>query len=265
MTMGLHPSLTLPIKGRGLDENLCRAALCATLTLAAIAALIAARRLSGALSADLTAAPLAAALVLAAVTVFCGRELWRRYATPGRPAKAAVAWSGTAALLLLCLGCAPPRTQSYLWLACVPLLIADGVSRRAFLRPPKNASPAPPQASAMESAAREDAEADEQIVQELTRTRDAAGLESVRGTLRADFAVGRRYATLYAGFCPPLVATPDVEFETIDGPEATIKLVQALPQGVELELRLPEPVDEPCSVMVEIVAAPPSAPLSRRG
>jgi hypothetical protein len=234
--------------------------------MAAIAALIAARRLSGALNADLTAAPLAAAFVLASVIVFGSRALWRHGAATPRAADVALAGCGTAALILLCLGCAPPRTQSYAWLACVPLLIADQASRRAFLRlqPPTKASPAPPRLPTRVTVAPEDAEAHEQIVQELVRTRDSAGFESVRGTLRADFAVGQRHATLYAGFCPPLASAPDVEFELTEGPDAVVKLVQALPQGVELELRMPEAAEEPCSVTVELVAKP-SDPLPRRG
>ncbi len=270
LTLAPHPSLTLPIKGRGPEEILRRAALCATLTLAAVAALITARRLSGALSADLAMTPLLAALVLASVIVFGGRAAWRRFTNSAHVADARLAWSGTAALILLCLGCAPPRVDAFGWMVWLPVIAADFVSRTRFLA--KNVesprgenlqtSRIPPLAPPFEGGGCGD---DVVVVQELTRVRDAAGIETVRGTLRADFAVGQRHAMLYAGFCPPLVAAPDVEFAAVDGPEASVKVVQALTQGVELELRLPEPADEPCSVTVEIVAAPPSAPLPRGG
>jgi hypothetical protein len=76
------------------------------------------------------------------------------------------------------------------------------------------------------------------VVQELVRYRLADGRESVRGTLRADFASGERIASLYAGFCPPFEQLPRVEAVAVSGPPATVKLVQVLHQGTQLEVRL---------------------------
>jgi hypothetical protein len=56
--------------------------------------------------------------------------------------------------------------------------------------------------------------------------------------LRAEFAAGERMATLYVGFCPPFERLPRVEAVAISGPPATVKLVQVLHQGTQLEVRL---------------------------
>jgi hypothetical protein len=76
------------------------------------------------------------------------------------------------------------------------------------------------------------------VLQELVRYRLADGRESVRGTLRADFATGERIASLYAGFCPPFEQLPRVEAVAISGPPATVKLAQVLHQGTQIEVRL---------------------------
>jgi hypothetical protein len=240
-----------------------RAVFSATIALAGIGLLVLTRRLAGALRTDLPTAPLLAALALASVIVFAGRAIWRRCCT-ARELDVVLVWSGTAALVLLCIGCAPPRVDAFGWLLWLPVIATDFVSRRRlFARQTETPRYENPQFTVVlhpEPLIHErKLDLEGAVLQELTRVSDGAGIESVRGTLRADFAVGQRHATLYAGFCPPLAATPDVEFEAVDGPDAVVKLVQALPQGIELELRLPEPADESCSVTVEIVARPPSA------
>ena len=102
-------------------------------------------------------------------------------------------------------------------------------------------------------------------MQRLVRVRDADGGEAIHGTLRAEFVAGQRHATLYVGFCPPLERLPVVEVEVVDGPDAAVKVVQALAHGVQLELRLAEPAEEACSATVEICATPcvPLAPMAR--
>jgi hypothetical protein len=102
----------------------------------------------------------------------------------------------------------------------------------------------------------DDAERDEIVLQELVRLRDAAGAESVRGTMLADFAPGQRHAVLHAGFCPPLERLPVVEAEAVDGPDAMVKVVQAFAHGARLEVRLAETCEEACTVTVELSAIP---------
>ncbi|MBA4106967.1 MAG: hypothetical protein C0485_14555 [Pirellula sp.] len=94
------------------------------------------------------------------------------------------------------------------------------------------------------------------VLQQLTRIRNDAGVESIFGTLRAEFAAGQRHATLHVGFCPPLADAPTVEADPADGPDATVKVIQAFAHGARLEVRLTTTAAEPCSVLLEITAAP---------
>jgi hypothetical protein len=86
--------------------------------------------------------------------------------------------------------------------------------------------------------------------------RDNEGVERVHGTLVAEFAAGQRQATVYVGFCPPLPRVPVIEVETVDGPDAELKVGQALCHGAQIEVRLPRPATEACTVIVELVSAP---------
>ena len=94
----------------------------------------------------------------------------------------------------------------------------------------------------------------EQLLQQLFRIRNAAGEETIYGTLRADFEGGQRNASLYVGFCPPLTHPPRVEAEPVDGPAATLKVVQALAHGARVDLRLDRPANQDCHVMVDLAA-----------
>ena len=97
---------------------------------------------------------------------------------------------------------------------------------------------------------------DANVLQQLTRIRDEAGVETIFGTLRAEFAAGQRHATLHVGFCPPLAGAPTIEADPADGPDATVKVIQAFAHGARLEVRLAAPAAEPCSVLLEMTAAP---------
>lgn len=97
---------------------------------------------------------------------------------------------------------------------------------------------------------------DANVLQQLTRIRDEAGIETIFGTLRAEFAPGQRHATLHVGFCPPLAGVPSIEADPADGPDATVKIIQAFAHGARLEVRLTAPAAEPCSVLLEMTAVP---------
>jgi hypothetical protein len=198
--------------------------------LAAIGLLLVARRAAGAIDAELGVAPLAATLLLAA-------------------------W---------------PSAQSFAWLMWLPLVGVDWYSRTHFLYQSKGASVeglvrsgVPPLAPLHqgESETLQGCEAEESVVQQLVRARDAHGVESIHGTLLAGFAAGQRHATLYVGFCPPLERLPDIEAEVADGPDAAIKVVQAFAHGARLDLRLGEAAEEACCVIVEFVAVPAATTL----
>jgi hypothetical protein len=239
------------------------------LAVGAIGVLLVMRRAAGALTVELAAFELLASLVLAAAVVFGGRIAWREF--DATPFDSALAWGGTAALVVFSLGCAWPNTESHWWLLWLPLVGADHFSRRQFLKTasrgarPRGPTPAGFAAPGIRPLAPpfQGGESEGDVLQTIVRVRSADGVESIRGTLRAEFAAGQRHATLYVGFCPPLERLPDVEVEVVDGPDAAVKVVQALAHGVQLELRLAEPADEACVATVEI-SATPCVPLASR-
>jgi hypothetical protein len=93
------------------------------------------------------------------------------------------------------------------------------------------------------------------ILQHITRIRAADGSQAIQATLLAEFPPGDRMATLHLAFCPPFERLPAVEVEPLDDTNVTVKLTQLLHNGAELEVRLPEPPDEPCNVKVELRAS----------
>jgi hypothetical protein len=91
-------------------------------------------------------------------------------------------------------------------------------------------------------------------LQQLTRYRAADGTHSIHGTLIAEFEPGDRSATLHIAFCPPFERLPTVELEAVDNSFATVKLTQLLHNGVQIEVRLPQSLDEKQSVTIEMLA-----------
>lgn len=91
-------------------------------------------------------------------------------------------------------------------------------------------------------------------LQQLTRYRAADGTLSIHGTLVAEFAPGERSTTLYVAFCPPFERLPTVEAEVIDDASASVKLIQLLHNGAQIDVRLPQPAQEKQTVTVEMVA-----------
>ena len=96
--------------------------------------------------------------------------------------------------------------------------------------------------------------AEDQILQQLTRVRRPDGSEAVHATLAAQFAPGARIVTLHAAFCPPFARLPQVEAGTIDGADASVKIVQVLTHGVRIDVQLARPAERAEYVSVEIWA-----------
>jgi hypothetical protein len=92
-------------------------------------------------------------------------------------------------------------------------------------------------------------------LQNLTRYRSPDGTHSIHGTLLAEFEPGDRSTTIHAAFCPPFEVLPEVEVEVADDSFAIVKLTQLLHNGVEIDVRLPQPAVEEQHVTVEIMAA----------
>ncbi len=241
-----------------------RGAACAAIAvIAALGAVLFARRLAGALTAPLAAGPLAVTLLVATAVVVAARLAWQ---SPAR--RAAFAWCGAIALAMLFVAIAPPSIHSAAWLLWLPLACVEHLSRKRFLTPVSAPTRGGLSASAVRLATPpcegDDAERDF-VLQDVTRICSADGVESIRGTLTAAFAAGQRHAALHVGFCPPLEQLPTIEVELVDGPDAAVKVSQALAHGAQFEVRLAEPAEDACTITLEFSAAPPVSPMVRLG
>jgi hypothetical protein len=95
----------------------------------------------------------------------------------------------------------------------------------------------------------------EVVLQHVVRVRDASGREYVHATLRGEMEAGARRTTLHLGFCPPLATRPEVEAEIMEGPAGIAKVVQALHNGVQIEVELDEASLEATVITVEVAAS----------
>lgn len=93
-----------------------------------------------------------------------------------------------------------------------------------------------------------------EVVQQLTRSRAADGVESLTGWLRIPFAAGQRTGSVHVAFCPPFAATPELSVEQIGGPPSRVKTAQLLPYGVRLDLKLAAAAEETISVLLQFEA-----------
>ena len=92
------------------------------------------------------------------------------------------------------------------------------------------------------------------VLQQLTRSLSADGVEQLAGWLRMPFSVGQRTASVHVAFCPPFPKTPELSVEQLDGPTARIKTAQLLPHGARLELKLAATAEEPSAVLLKFSA-----------
>lgn len=83
------------------------------------------------------------------------------------------------------------------------------------------------------------------VIQQMTRSRDDAGVEAISGILRAEFAPHERTRNLHVAFCPPLPYEPEVVAHQLDGPPVTIKVGQREVFGTRIELRLDNATEIP--------------------
>lgn len=81
----------------------------------------------------------------------------------------------------------------------------------------------------------------------------------MEGSLLAEFAPGERSVDLFVGFCPPFERLPEVEAESADTTDASVKLVQVLFNGTQLEVRLAHPATAPTAVSIQFFAAEPES------
>jgi hypothetical protein len=92
------------------------------------------------------------------------------------------------------------------------------------------------------------------VIQQLTRRQAAEGGAALEAWLRADFAPAQRIATLHVAFCPPFDRRPEVYVEAVSGPEATPRVMQVLPTGARVDVRLPRPSPAATHVGIQLFA-----------
>jgi hypothetical protein len=255
-----------------LEDLLLRGAVDATSLLAGLllsfsGMVLAARRLSGAMT-----TPAGPAAILAASAVAVGLLL-----IADRGATRAAGWlarfglvATVAAVALPLRAAAPAATAAaVVALAVAGLIVGLGASASAARvlgrRPPARRPTAvvpPAAADGMAAAAPAAAPAlawDDGVQQRFERRTLADGSECVRGRVRVIVATGSRLGVAHVGFCPPLGATPAVEATTdYDGVEAVVSAAEVLPWGVRIECRLDEPAEELIEIPVDVVATAPA-------
>ncbi|MFM9058444.1 MAG: hypothetical protein ACKOSQ_04900 [Planctomycetaceae bacterium] len=93
------------------------------------------------------------------------------------------------------------------------------------------------------------------VRQRFERRELPGGGERVRGRVVVVVPAGAKTGYGHLGFCPAFAATPGVEVTTAyDGVEATVLAAEVLPWGVRVECRLAEAADEQLEIPVDLVA-----------
>jgi hypothetical protein len=92
------------------------------------------------------------------------------------------------------------------------------------------------------------------VFQEFVRTREAGGGETLRAWVRVPLVAGQRNASVHLAFCPPFESRPTLDIVQRSGPEARIKVVQLLPLGAKLDVKLPQVASLDGCVILEVLA-----------
>jgi hypothetical protein len=171
----------------------------------------------------------------------------------------ALAIPGFGAFLMLCVLSLPGTASWALMLTWLGFFTAEAVwwwLAYTALRPPITRRPIQrsvvPElvAGEMEIA---DAPLPSEVFQQVTRSR-VGDKEQIAVSIRVAFAAAQRIAVEHVAFCPPLLKTPKLAAEVLDGPDAAVSLTSIQPFGIRLEVRLEEPTDEACEVLVEVLS-----------
>lgn len=254
------------------QAELARAIVAVNAVLLVAGALLSWRRLWGAMDGELARPALLATALFAATIAAGSRIIWRRmFPTPstrtGEWLDQFVGWAGSAAMILIAVGCCYPGNWNSDWLIWFPLVIADQFWRQTYfdngrpggdLEEPQasNVVTLKPSAEVASSLSATTEPQESSPLQQLFRVRLPNGDEAIYGSLRADFLKNQRHATLHVGFCPPLAAQPEIEADACHGADVRIKVVQALAHGVRLDVRLTSPAVEPRAVQIDMAALP---------
>ena len=229
--------------------------------LTAAALMVVARRLAGALANPLEPATLLTTGILVAAAAAAIRLGW--FFSPAHPARRldrAVMLLTSLSVAALGAGlCLPDTPAVGKFLLCTLLGAEESwawawhIRHSISLPVPRPPSPAPTPRARL-SLDPDVAVLPEEVTQQLTRSQAADGAEELSGWLRTAFAAGQRTGSIHVAFCPPFAATPELEVEQLDGPEARIKTAQLLPYGARLDLKLAAAAEEPTSVLLQFSA-----------
>jgi len=253
-------------------DFLALAAAMVTGLLLALAGLVLLRRLAGALDTPLPAPVLAGAGVIVAALAAGTRLAWRRQ-SPGRPPVPAgrlIELVPGAALVLLGIAWSLPGTSAYglgvLWgvIFLEEVWSFKGVLRGRSSRrsPPAEARQpsvavdqvAPPTKELPLHGIPSGEHPADDVLQQLTRTRQADGTDRLGGWVRARFGPGQRTESVHLAFCPPFERVPRLEVSHRGGPPVRVKTGQLLAHGARLDLKLAATAERPEWVLLEFTA-----------
>lgn len=260
-----------PGAGGAAVEFLCWAAAMVAGLLLVVAGLVLWRRLAGALETPLPAPVLAGAGVLLAALAAGARLAWRRQSPQCTPLTRGlvIELGPTAALVLLGIAWSLPGT-SVLGLTALwgVILLEEAWSFRGVLigragrldAPLEVGQSAPPAAENPPNVPipiLDAAQPADDVVQQLTRTRQPDGTDRLGGWLRARFAAGQRTESVHLAFCPPFERAPRLEVSRRGGPAVRVKTAQLLAHGARLDLKLAATAEQPEWVLLEFAAESP--------
>ncbi len=220
-----------------------------------LAAVLAARRLAGALAEPLDGSLLVALAIGLVIVLTALRSTWysvlstqhfgRRAAIEALPRIAAIVL-----LAALTLPGTSPMAVALAWFVLASAELATWIPRGRSR---------PRQAPLARTAVSEEEAAEEEIsgalVQSLTRERTADGGESLHALVRAACEPGDQVAVVHLAFCPPLATAPELTAHVLDesGGEARITLAQSY--GARVEVRLPRAAVEGQAVLIEVLGS----------
>ena len=245
-----------------------------------VGVLLTARRLLGEMNGELFPGLMLALALASAVIVTYARLAWRRNFPIETPADLSgvdqvIGWGTSIGLACLAVGCCYPGYRTVDWLIWLPILVADQIWRQDFFDAGQPGAMTelvedfswPAAITADSAISNEVAEGefafDENILQQLFRVREDDGVETIYGTVGADFVAGQRVSVVHIGFCPPLAYLPELVVEALPGSSAKIKIVQALAHGVRLDVRLPQVAEDDCQIWIDMAARPKAAKASK--
>jgi hypothetical protein len=228
-----------------------------------LAAFLLVRRATGALTAPLPPLPLLVTAVAMLGWVWAVRYVWassiHRGVFSARSDRFLAVWLPALTLIFVAVACSYPGRRAVDWLVWLPVIVANSIGPHVAER--RKRLPAESAVLARRTSADtlpmnpiEPLDRSSTLLQQLSRSRDTDGRETIQGTIVAEFAAGERVATLHIAFCPPFESLPQVEAEIANGPDGSVKVAQVLHNGARLDVRLPQAAIEAVAISLEFAA-----------